>query len=55
MKIQVTNLSNDVNEEDLTLAFGAFGEIAHIALNRKRNSAIVEMPDEMRRELLSWL
>jgi len=52
MNIYVGNLSREVSEEDLRQAFGAFGQVASVALVKDRFSGesrgfgFVEMPGE---------
>lgn len=52
MNIYVGNLAEEVTEEDLTVVFGSFGQVATASISRNRHSnrsrgfAFVEMPNE---------
>jgi RNA recognition motif-containing protein len=57
MKIHVSNLAPEVNEEDLRQAFAAFGEVTAVEIMRDRSSGrskgagIVEMLDDAQAEM----
>jgi RNA recognition motif-containing protein len=51
MNIYIGNLSRQANEEDLSAAFKAFGEVASVSINKDKHTglsigvAYVDMPD----------